>query len=238
MPRPCHERARRSASRGNHDERRQPKRTSRAGRVTQVMGAVVDVQFDGHLPAILNALQTDNHGNRLVLEVAQHLGEVDRAHHRHGRHRRPDPRPGGGRHRRADRDAGRPRDARAHPERDRRAGRRARAGRGQDPRADPSAGAGAGRPVDRDRDPDHRDQGGRPAHPLSQGRQDRPVRRRRRRQDRDHHGADQQHRQGARRLLGVRRGRRADARGQRPLSRDDRIGRDQPRGPVSSPRWR
>jgi len=46
------------------------------GHVTQVMGAVVDVQFDGHLPAILNALQTDNHGNRLVLEVAQHLGEA------------------------------------------------------------------------------------------------------------------------------------------------------------------
>jgi F-type H+/Na+-transporting ATPase subunit beta len=45
------------------------------GRVTQVTGAVVDVQFDGHLPAILNALQTDNHGTRLVLEVAQHLGE-------------------------------------------------------------------------------------------------------------------------------------------------------------------
>jgi len=46
-----------------------------AGRVTQVLGAVVDVQFDGHLPAILNALHTDNHGNKLVLEVAQHLGE-------------------------------------------------------------------------------------------------------------------------------------------------------------------
>jgi F-type H+/Na+-transporting ATPase subunit beta len=46
-----------------------------AGHVTQVMGAVVDVQFDGELPAILNALHTDNHGNRLVLEVAQHLGE-------------------------------------------------------------------------------------------------------------------------------------------------------------------
>ncbi len=45
------------------------------GRVTQVIGAVVDVQFDGHLPAILNALETDNHGNRLVMEVAQHLGE-------------------------------------------------------------------------------------------------------------------------------------------------------------------
>ncbi|QGZ35778.1 F0F1 ATP synthase subunit beta [Stappia indica] len=45
------------------------------GRITQVIGAVVDVQFDDHLPAILNALETDNNGNRLVLEVAQHLGE-------------------------------------------------------------------------------------------------------------------------------------------------------------------
>jgi len=45
------------------------------GHVRQVMGAVVDVQFDEHLPEILNALETDNHGNRLVLEVAQHLGE-------------------------------------------------------------------------------------------------------------------------------------------------------------------
>src|SRR6266705_355244 len=45
------------------------------GHVSQVMGAVVDVQFHGDLPAILNALETDNHGNRLVLEVAQHLGE-------------------------------------------------------------------------------------------------------------------------------------------------------------------
>ena len=45
------------------------------GRITQVMGAVVDVQFEGELPAILNALHVDNQGNRLVLEVAQHLGE-------------------------------------------------------------------------------------------------------------------------------------------------------------------
>jgi F-type H+/Na+-transporting ATPase subunit beta len=45
------------------------------GHVRQVMGAVVDVQFTDHLPEILNALETDNHGNRLVLEVAQHLGE-------------------------------------------------------------------------------------------------------------------------------------------------------------------
>jgi F-type H+-transporting ATPase subunit beta len=45
------------------------------GKVTQVIGAVVDVQFDGALPAILNALETTNNGKRLVLEVAQHLGE-------------------------------------------------------------------------------------------------------------------------------------------------------------------
>ncbi|MGH6943312.1 MAG: F0F1 ATP synthase subunit beta, partial [Geminicoccaceae bacterium] len=56
--------------------RRAAKRENvQAGRVTQVMGAVVDVQFDGHLPSILNALHTENHGNKLVLEVAQHLGE-------------------------------------------------------------------------------------------------------------------------------------------------------------------
>src|SRR5260221_6732451 len=48
---------------------------SKNGRITQVIGAVVDVQFDGHLPAILNALETKNQGHRLVLEVAQHLGE-------------------------------------------------------------------------------------------------------------------------------------------------------------------
>jgi F-type H+-transporting ATPase subunit beta len=45
------------------------------GRITQVIGAVVDVKFEEHLPEILNALETTNGGNRLVLEVAQHLGE-------------------------------------------------------------------------------------------------------------------------------------------------------------------
>ncbi|MDP9086225.1 MAG: F0F1 ATP synthase subunit beta [Pseudomonadota bacterium] len=45
------------------------------GRIAQVIGAVVDVAFDGELPPILAALETDNNGNRLVLEVAQHLGE-------------------------------------------------------------------------------------------------------------------------------------------------------------------
>jgi F-type H+-transporting ATPase subunit beta len=45
------------------------------GIVTQIIGAVVDVQFKDELPEILNALETENNGNRLVLEVAQHLGE-------------------------------------------------------------------------------------------------------------------------------------------------------------------
>jgi F-type H+-transporting ATPase subunit beta len=48
---------------------------NQTGRITQVIGAVVDVQFEGQLPAILNAIETRNGGNRLVLEVAQHLGE-------------------------------------------------------------------------------------------------------------------------------------------------------------------
>lgn len=47
----------------------------KAGKISQVMGAVVDVKFDGDLPPILNALHVDNNGQRLVLEVAQHLGE-------------------------------------------------------------------------------------------------------------------------------------------------------------------
>lgn len=50
--------------------------TNSVGRISQVIGAVVDVTFEqDRLPAILNALETSNNGNRLVLEVAQHLGE-------------------------------------------------------------------------------------------------------------------------------------------------------------------
>ncbi len=45
------------------------------GRISQVIGAVIDVKFEGDLPAILNALHCENQGKRLVLEVAQHLGE-------------------------------------------------------------------------------------------------------------------------------------------------------------------
>ena len=49
--------------------------TNNVGRIAQIIGAVVDVHFDNQLPAILSALETSNNGNRLVLEVAQHLGE-------------------------------------------------------------------------------------------------------------------------------------------------------------------
>jgi F-type H+/Na+-transporting ATPase subunit beta len=52
-----------------------PKSAAATGKITQVIGAVVDVQFEGALPAILNAITTDNNGKTLVLEVAQHLGE-------------------------------------------------------------------------------------------------------------------------------------------------------------------
>ncbi len=97
-----------------------------SGHITQVIGAVVDVQFEGHLPAILNALETENQGQRLVLEVAQHLGEstvrtiaMDTSE---GLVRGQD----GHRHRQADRGAGRRRHARPHHERGRRAGRRGR----------------------------------------------------------------------------------------------------------------
>ena len=50
--------------------------SEKLGKITQVIGAVVDVQFEGQLPEILTALECNNSGNRLVLEVAQHLGET------------------------------------------------------------------------------------------------------------------------------------------------------------------
>ena len=197
--------------------------TNKVGKIRQVMGAVVDVQFDGHLPEILNALETTNQGQRLVLEVAQHLGEntvrtvaMDSSE---GLVRGQDVT-----------DTGQPiavpvgdETLGPHHERDRRAGGRGRPHQDARQARHPPAGAHLRRPVDGSRNPRHRHQGRGPAGALRQGRQDRPVRRRRRRQDRADHGAHQQRRQGARRLFGVRRRRRAHARGQRPLSRDDRI---------------
>ena len=49
---------------------------NKSGRVSQVIGAVVDVQFDEYLPSILDALQIDNAGQKLILEVAQHLSLI------------------------------------------------------------------------------------------------------------------------------------------------------------------
>ena len=192
--------------------------------ITQVIGAVVDVQFDGHLPA-----DPERARDRQPRQPPRAGGcpaprREHRAHHRDGRHRRPRPRPGGQGHRRS-------------PIRCRWATRRWggsstwSASRWTKARPvgwcrrdppDPPAGAGVRRAVDGAGDPRHRHQGRRPAGALRQGRQDRPLRRRGRRQDRADHGADQQHREGALGLLGVRRRRRADPRGQRSLSRDDR----------------
>ena len=122
-----------------------------------------------------------------------------------------------------------------HPQRHRRAGRRARPGQRQDALPDPRPAPAF---VDQSTEAQILVTGIKVVDllaPYAQRRQDRPVRRRRRRQDRHHHGADQQHRQGAWRLLGVRRRRRAHPRGQRPLSRDDGIEGHQPR---RSPRTR
>ena len=50
---------------------------SKKGKITQIIGAVVDVNFETDLPEIYTALETNNSGNKLILEVAQHLGEND-----------------------------------------------------------------------------------------------------------------------------------------------------------------
>ena len=154
-------------------------------------------------------------------------GREHRARHRHGHHRRPGARPGS---------ASTP----APPIPCRSA--RPRSGRIMNvigepideagpiatniPPPDPPRGPDLRRTGGLGRNPGHRHQGDRPALPLHQGRQDRPVRRRRRRQDRDHAGADQQHRQGLWRLFGAGRRGRAHPRRQRPLSRDDRVQRE------------
>ena len=202
------------------------------GRVTQVIGAVVDVKFEGDLPPILNALETDNRGNRLVLEVAQHLGENT------VRCIAMDISEGLVRGQEVV-DTGGPISVPVGP---------GTLGRIMNVIGEPVDEAGPiemeGRRAIHQPTPeyveqsteaqilDHRHQGRRPARALRQGRQDRPVRRRRRRQDRAHPGADQQRRQDARRLFGVRRRRRAHPRGQRPLSRVHRI--EGQRRPASS----
>ena len=203
--------------------------TNTIGTVTQIMGAVVDVKFDGELPSMLNALHLQNQGKTLTLEVAQHLGENT------VRTIAMDTTDGLVRGAQAI-DTGAPISVPVGPET---LGRILNVvGEPVDERgpvnakstaADSSRGARIHRPVDRGGNPGHRHQGGRSARALCARRQDRPVRRRRRRQDRHHHGIDQQHRQETRRLFGVRRRRRAHPRGQRPLSRDDGVGDHQDR---------
>ena len=196
-----------------------------SGTITQIIGAVVDVHFEGELPAILNALHVDDAGRT----AGARSGPASRREHACARSRWTPPT--GWCAATEVVDTGEPIMMPVGPET---LGRILNVigepvderGPVQTNRRSPihRAAPRLHRPVDRGRDPGHRHQGRRSADALRQGRQDRPVRRRRGRQDRDHHGADQQHRQGAWRLLGVRRGRRAHPRRQRPLSRDDRVG--------------
>ena len=161
-------------------------KANQTGRITQVIGAVVDVQFEGELPAILNAFETDNQGSRLVLEVAQHLGEST------VRTVAMDITEGLVRGQ-AVTDTGSPI---AVPVGDGTLGRIINVVGDPVDEAGPvphtetraihqDAPALYG-PVDRGADPGHRHQGRRSAGALFQGRQNRPVRRCRRRQDRAH----------------------------------------------------
>ena len=214
---------------------------TKSGRVTHRLSAPSSTShFDGsNFRRFMNALaRPTTTANRLVLEVAQHLGDKHRAHHRHGHHRRNGPRSGG-----------RPTPAMpiSVPVGPETLGRimnvigepvdEARPGQDQGPL--PASTSPAPSFVDQSdgsRDPGHRHQGHRPASsPLcpsggkiglfgGAGVGKTVV----------IHGTDQQRRQGPWRLLGVRRRRRAHPRGQRPLSRNDRVRREQ--GPQGEQR--
>ena len=197
------------------------------GQIAQVLGAVVDVQFPGELPSILNALTTKNGDNTLVLEVAQHLGErtvrciamdmtdgLVRGQEVVDTGAGISVPVGAGTLGRIMNVIGEPIDERGPVPHDKTYTIHREAPAFED-QATAAEILVTGIKVDR------------PARPLHQGRQDRPVRRRRRGQDRHHPGADQQHRQGPWRRLGLRRRGRADARRQRPVPRDGRCRRHQ-----------
>ena len=201
------------------------------GKITQVMGAVVDVQFDGELPAILNALQAENQGKRGWCSKWRSIWAKTpcapspwiRPTAWSAASRRPIPA------RRSPCRSGRRRWAASSTS----SASRSTSAAGQCQEAFPRStgrrpNSSTSRPKPRSWSPASRSS---TCWPLRQGRQDRPVRRRRRRQDRHHHGAHQQHRQGAWRRVGLRRRGRAHPRGQRPLSRDDRDRRHQGRRP-------
>ena len=212
---------------------------ARTGKVVQVIGPVIDIEFTGGLPEIYNAVRIVSEARPgvekidVVAEVEQHLGEnrvrTVAMKPTDGMTRGMD----GHRHRRADHGAGRPRDARPRAQRARRAGGLPGSpGAVEGALADPPRRADARAAVHRAAHVRDRHQGHRPARAVPPGRQDRPVRRRRRRQDRHHHGADQQHRHEARRCVGVRRRGRTHPRGQRPVARVPGIGRHRHQGPV------
>ena len=206
------------------------------GRVARVIGPVVDVEFPpGGLPEIYTALRIDvtleGQTQTVTCEVAQHIGD--------GMVRAIALKPTDGMVRGApventgsadQRPGGRGR-ARARLQRARRSARHLA---GRDPRgrplADPPPAAAVRGARAQAGDARDRDQGHRPARALRAGRQDRDVRRRRGREDRDHPGDDPPPGATARRRLGVRRRRRAHARGQRPVPGDDRVRRHQEHG--------
>ena len=198
---------------------------SGTGTVVQVIGPVVDVEFSGErLPEILDALEIDREdGKRLVLEVQQNLGNstvrtiaMDTTE--------------GVRRGDAVRATGAPiqvpvgeetlgRMFNVIGEHHRRQGTVHR----HRPDADPPHRADHRRAVDRDRDSRDRHQGHRPHLHVLEGLEDRALRGSRRRQDGHRHGDDPQHRARARRVLGVRGGRRAHPRGHGALRRDGGI---------------
>ncbi len=212
------------------------------GKIVQVIGPVVDVEFPDALPAIYNALSVEftvqDQPIKLTLEVQQHLGDrwvrtismsgtegLKRGLRGH-RQRRADLVPVG------DGVMGRVFDVTGNPVDERgpvTADKCYPIHRPPPSLVDQSpVAAGA----------DHRHQGDRSDLSVPEGRQDRRVRRRRRRQDGRHHGTDQQHRQAARRCLGVRRRRRTHARRQRPVPRDGAGRRHQREGPRARRRSR
>ena len=210
------------------------------GYIEEIQGVVIEAVFPERLPEINHAItvprgerRRGGRGDRRDRRRAARLRgpaaprRQPRPRRRDGLDRRARARRADDRHRRPDHGAGRPGDARAHLQRPRRADRprRGAAGRRRAPRRSTRRRRASRTSIADDRDVRDRDQGRRPARALRQGRQGRPVRRRRRRQDRADPGADPQPRQGARRPVGVLRRRRALARGQRPLARDEGVGR-------------
>ena len=199
--------------------------------MVQIIGAVVDAEFPSKaVPKIYDALLVEDERHDLGGPAAARRGGG--AHHRARLDRRLEARPQGDQHRRADLRPRGTKDARPDHRRARRADRREGPDRRGREVADPSRRAEVRRAVADHRAPRDRHQGHRSHLPLRQGRQGRALRRRGRRQDRQHDGADPQHRHRAQRLLGVRGRGRAHPRGQRLLSRDDRV-----QGRSTRSRW-